>query len=73
IMSVPYSTQLNDKPAFEKHNRTAEEFETMIRRTIGYPKAALAGTPIRDLPDVRMREAWEDYARLGDEIREILK
>jgi chromosome partitioning protein len=47
-------------------------FETMIRRTIGYPKAALAGTPIRDLPDVRMREAWEDYARLGDEIRGIL-
>ena len=32
IMSVPYSTELNDKPAFEKKNRTAEEFETMIRR-----------------------------------------
>jgi peptidoglycan/xylan/chitin deacetylase (PgdA/CDA1 family) len=32
IMSVPYSTELNDKPAYEKKNRTAEEFETMIRR-----------------------------------------
>jgi peptidoglycan/xylan/chitin deacetylase (PgdA/CDA1 family) len=32
IMSVPYTTQLNDKPAYEKFHRTAEEFETMIRR-----------------------------------------
>jgi allantoinase len=32
ITSIPYTFQLNDKPAFEKHNRTAEEFDTMIRR-----------------------------------------
>ncbi|MBX9740651.1 MAG: polysaccharide deacetylase family protein [Beijerinckiaceae bacterium] len=32
LMSIPYSYELNDKPAFEKKNRTAEEFDTMIRR-----------------------------------------
>ena len=31
IMSVPYSTEINDKPAYEKHNRTADEFFTMMR------------------------------------------
>jgi allantoinase len=32
IVSLNYSTEINDKPAFEQRNRTAEEFETMIRR-----------------------------------------
>lgn len=48
-------------------------FETMIRRTVGFPKAALAGKPIRDIDDQRARVAWEDYQSLGDEIKEVLK
>jgi peptidoglycan/xylan/chitin deacetylase (PgdA/CDA1 family) len=32
IISVPYSEDLNDKPQFEKRNRTPEEFESMICR-----------------------------------------
>src|SRR5258708_9303739 len=32
LVSVPYSTEINDKPAFEKRNRTAEEFRDMIAR-----------------------------------------
>ncbi len=32
ILSVPYSHEINDKGAFERYNRTAEEFGTMIRR-----------------------------------------
>jgi len=32
LVSLPYSLELNDKPAFEAHHRTAEEFERMIRR-----------------------------------------
>jgi peptidoglycan/xylan/chitin deacetylase (PgdA/CDA1 family) len=32
LISVPYSTELNDKPAFEHHNRTAAEFQDMICR-----------------------------------------
>ncbi len=48
-------------------------FETMIRRTVGFAKAALAGRPIRDIEDTRTRAAWEDYKALGDEIRKLLK
>ena len=48
-------------------------FKTMIRRTVGFAKAALAGRPIRDVEDARARAAWGDYKALGDEIREMLK
>lgn len=48
-------------------------FETMIRRTVGFPKAALAGRPIRDIDDQRARAAWEDYYSLGLEVLEALK
>lgn len=48
-------------------------FEAMIRRTAGFPKSALAGVPIRDLDDVRVKAAWSDYQALGNEVMEILK
>lgn len=32
IMSIPYSREINDKPVFEHHHRTADEFEEMICR-----------------------------------------
>jgi len=48
-------------------------FETMIRRTVGFAKAALAGRPIRDMEDARAKTAWADYKALGDEIRGIIK
>ncbi len=48
-------------------------FETMIRRTAGFPKAALTGVPIRKLDDARAKAAWADYQSLGNEIMEVLK
>jgi chromosome partitioning protein len=48
-------------------------FETMIRRTVGFAKAAIVGRPIRDLDDVRARAAWDDYKALGDEVMEVLR
>lgn len=48
-------------------------FKTMIRRTVGFAKAAMAGRPIRDVEDARSRAAWGDYKALGDEIKELLK
>ena len=48
-------------------------FKTMIRRTVGFPKAALAGVPIRDVNDNRLKDAWQDYVALGNEIMEILQ
>ncbi len=47
-------------------------FNTMIRRTVGFAKAALQGKPIRDLDDSRAQAAWEDYSALGDEIIALL-
>lgn len=47
-------------------------FETMIRRAAGFQKAALAGTPIRELTG-RDRLGWLDYESLGKEILEILR
>jgi allantoinase len=32
IMSIPYTHELNDKPAFENRHMTADQFETMIKR-----------------------------------------
>ena len=48
-------------------------FETMIRRTAGFPKSALLGVPICDLNNERARSAWEDYLALGKEIERIIK
>jgi chromosome partitioning protein len=48
-------------------------FETMIRRTAGFPKAALAGVPIQNLDDSRSKAAWADYQALGKEIMEMWK
>ena len=47
-------------------------FDTKIRRSIGIPKAVLAGTAVRDLPG-RDRMAWLDYQSLGNEVLELLK
>lgn len=47
-------------------------FKTMIRRTSGFTKAALAGVAIRDVHDTRLRKAWQDYDSLGEEIKQIL-
>ncbi len=47
-------------------------FQSMIRRTVGFQKAALEGIPLRDLKEPRLREAWSDYMALGQEIRENL-
>jgi chromosome partitioning protein len=48
-------------------------FEIMIRRTVGFPKAALEGVAVRDLKELRLKQAWEDYEALGEEIMEIIK
>ena len=47
-------------------------FDTMIRRSIGFSKAALAGKPVRDLSGGD-RMAWLDYQALGNEVLELLK
>lgn len=46
-------------------------FHTMIRRTVGFPKAALAGVPISKLKDSKQRLGWRDYENLGKEIEAV--
>lgn len=48
-------------------------FETMIRRTLSFPKAALKGVPIRSLKDAIAKAAWTEYQALGAEIMEVIK
>jgi len=47
-------------------------FDTMIRRTVGFAKAAFEGKSIRQLEDHRAKAAWEDYQALGNEVINIL-
>jgi len=47
-------------------------FKSMIRRTVGFEKAAMQGVPIRDVDDSRLRAAWKDYQELGNEVLEVL-
>lgn len=47
-------------------------FKSMIRRSAGFPKAALQGVPICNIKDSRARIAWADYKALGNEIMEEL-
>lgn len=47
-------------------------FKTMIRRSVGFQKAAFEGVPIRDIKDSRARVAWNDYVALGKEVLEEL-
>lgn len=45
LVSVPYSWHINDKPAFEQHNYTADEFREMICRQFDvlYREGAASG------------------------------
>lgn len=46
-------------------------FKTMVRRTVGFERAAMAGVSVRDI-DNRFKSAWDDYVSLGNEILELL-
>lgn len=46
-------------------------FNSMIRRTSGFGKSAIAGIPIRDLKD-KTNVAWSDYKALGKEVEGII-
>lgn len=47
-------------------------FESMIRRTVAYPKANTLGLTVGLLEDKRLKEFATDYQRVAEEILEIL-
>lgn len=70
---APYPSREGETMKRELEESEIPVFKSMIRRTTAFPRAALEGKTIRDLKDVRGRQAWWDYERLGTEILEILK
>ena len=48
-------------------------FQTMIRRSVFFTRAASANCIVSDINDPRAAVAWEDYRALGQEVQEILK
>ena len=48
-------------------------FNTTVRRTIAFGKAALSGRTVRELTDQAAQGAWSDYVGVGKEIRRLLK
>jgi len=72
-MAPPRPNQEGELMRQELRDNGVPVFKAMIRRTVGFQKAALAGIPIRDLPDSRQRVAWNDYKAVGDEVMEVLQ
>jgi len=69
----PHPSREGEMMRDDLHEGGIPVFKTMIRRTVGFAKAAMVGRPIRDIEDSRARSAWGDYKALGDEIRGMLK
>ncbi|MCC5634114.1 ParA family protein [Nostoc sphaeroides CHAB 2801] len=69
----PYPSKEGETLRQDLLNGGIPVFEAMIRRTVGFEKAAMAGVPIRDVEDSRLKTAWADYLALGKEVMEILK
>lgn len=53
------------------HASDIPTFQSSIRRTIGFSKAALEGVLIKDVKDSRARVGWRDYESLGKEIEAL--
>ncbi len=69
----PYPSKEGEQMREDLWEAGVPVFQAMIRRTAGFPKAALAGVSIRDIDDLRARAAWKDYIAMGAEIMEILQ
>ncbi len=72
ITTVPPSPNVDGEVMrTDLQNAGIPVFHTMIRRAIGFPKAALEGVAVRDLKDSRSRLGWQDYQALGKEIEAL--
>ncbi|PSB14296.1 chromosome partitioning protein ParA [filamentous cyanobacterium CCP1] len=68
----PYPSREGETMQNDLQSNGIPVFKSMIRRSAGFQKAALAGVPLRDLPESRSRLAWLDYEALGKEVLEDL-
>lgn len=74
LLSIVPPRPIKDGETAQAELKEAEYpvFETMIRRSVAFTRAAVSGVTVRDLDD-RLAGAWDDYNALGQEIQEILK
>ena len=68
----PYPSKEGENLRQELLDGGVPVFKNMVRRTVGFEKAAHAGVSIRDLDDSRLKTAWSDYFNVGNEVMEIL-
>lgn len=71
VIVPPYPSREGELMQADLIKEGVPVFKAMIRRTVGFPKAALAGVPIRSLSDKSAKAAWADYQALGNEIMEL--
>ncbi|MCP6763269.1 MAG: ParA family protein [Fischerella sp. CENA71] len=69
----PYPSKEGENLRQELQSGGVPVFKSMIRRTVGFEKAAHAGIPIKDLDEERFLSAWEDYLNFGNEVMEVLR
>ena len=67
----PYPSKEGEQMRDDLSSGGIPVFNSMVRRTSGFGKAAIAGIPIKDIKD-KSRTAWEDYKAVGKEIEEII-
>lgn len=67
----PYPNKEGEVMKQELQKADVPVFNTLIRRTTGYQRAAMEGVPIRELKNSDMRKAWQDYKELGKEIQGV--
>lgn len=68
----PYPSKEGEALKKELQEGGLPVFNSMIRRTVGFEKAALAGVPINELEKTRFQKAWQDYVLFGKEVLEVL-
>lgn len=68
----PYPSKEGENLLKELLDGGVPVFKSMVRRTVGFEKAAHTGVSIRDLDDSRLKTAWSDYVNVGNEVMEIL-
>ncbi|PZD70193.1 hypothetical protein C1752_17099 [Acaryochloris thomasi RCC1774] len=71
-MAPPHPNKDGEQMQQDMQASDVPVFESIIRRSTAFAKAALAGVPIRELKG-KSRLPWLDYEQMGKEVLEILR
>jgi chromosome partitioning protein len=68
----PFPSRAGEMMREEFDRADVPAFRSMIRRSVVFQNAALAGKPVSEMGDARALLAWGDYESLGKEIERLL-